>query len=120
MYRNCSCTTFWSTFLDQLFEWACCSCMSAFFNKAVMIMTKIFCFHHYLFFGLFFAGPRRGRPTRGFSIFVRTYVRLYVRPYVRPSVSNSFSLLLLDQYTSDPQYFYRFRTPYKMTIRGAD
>ena len=21
---------------------------------------------------------------------------------------------------SDPQYFYRFRTPYKMTIRGAD
>ena len=24
------------------------------------------------------------------------------------------------QYTSDPQYFYRFWTPYKMTIRRAD
>ena len=24
------------------------------------------------------------------------------------------------QYTLDPQYFYRFWTPYKMTIRGAD
>ena len=24
------------------------------------------------------------------------------------------------QYTSDPQYFYRFWTPYKMTNRGAD
>ena len=28
--------------------------------------------------------------------------------------------VLLGQHTSDPQYFYRFRTPYKMTIRGAD
>ena len=28
--------------------------------------------------------------------------------------------VLLCQHTSDPQYFYRFRTPYKMTIRGAD
>ena len=24
------------------------------------------------------------------------------------------------QYTTDPQYFYRFWTPYKKTIRGAD
>ena len=47
-------------------------------------------------------------------------VRPYVRPSVNPYVSNSFSLLLLSQYTLDPQYFYRFRTPYKMTIRGAD
>ena len=47
-------------------------------------------------------------------------VRPSVRTSVRTSVSNSFSLLLLGQYTSDPQYFYRFRTPYKMTIRGAD
>ena len=56
--------------------------------------------------------------TRLFNF--RPYVRPYVRTYVRTSVSNLFSLLLLGQYTSDPQYFYRFRTPYKMTIRGAD
>ena len=31
---------------------------------------------------------------------------------VRTSVTNSFSCVLLGQYTSDPQYFYRFRTPY--------
>ena len=55
-----------------------------------------------------------------FCPYVRPYVRPYIRTSVRPYVSNSFSLLLLDQYTSDPQYFYRFRTPYKMTIRGAD
>ncbi len=30
------------------------------------------------------------------------------------------SPVLHGQYTSDPQYFYRFRTTYKMTIRGAD
>ena len=40
--------------------------------------------------------------------------------YVRTYVSNSFSCVLLGQYTSDPPYAYRFRTPYKMTIRGAD
>ena len=38
--------------------------------------------------------------------------------YVRPYVSNSFSCVLLGQYTSDPQIFYRFGTPYKMTNRG--
>ena len=51
-----------------------------------------------------------GPATRGFSIFVRPYVRRYV--------SNSFSLLLLGQYTSDLQYFYRFRTPYKWLLGG--
>ena len=48
------------------------------------------------------------------------FVRPSVRPSVNPLVSNLFSCVLLGQYTSDPQYFYRFRTPYKMTIRVAD
>ena len=39
-------------------------------------------------------------------------------PYVRPSVTNLFSCVLLCQYTSDPQYFYRFRTPYKLLVGG--
>ena len=62
------------------------------------------------------AGPKRGRPCPGFPDLVRPYVR----PYVRTSVSIWFNFVLHGQYTSDPQYFYRFRTPYKMTIRGAD
>ena len=40
--------------------------------------------------------------------------------YVHPYVSHSFSCVLLGRYTSDLQYFYRFQTPYKTTIRGAD
>ena len=30
------------------------------------------------------------------------------------------SPVLHGQFTSDPQYFYRFRTPYVLTLRGAD
>ena len=68
-----------------------------------------------------FAGPKRVRPTWGFSDFVRTYVRPYVRTSVRPSVSTlDFSFILHAQFTSDPQYFYRLRTSYVLTIRGAD
>ena len=65
------------------------------------------------------AGPKRGRPCLGFPDLVR--------PSIRPSVSIWFSFTLHGknklphaQYTLDPQYFYRFLTPYKMTIRGAD
>ena len=65
----------------------------------IVLSKKLYCV---------FAGPKRGRPTGGFSIFVRMYV------------SNSFSCILHGQYTSDPQYFYRFRTPYKITNKGAD
>ena len=36
-----------------------------------------------------FAGPKRGRPTPGFSIFIRSYVRPFVRSYVRPFVRSS-------------------------------
>ena len=40
---------------------------------------------------------------------------------VRPYVSTlDFSFILHAQFTSDPQYFYRFRTSYVLTIRGAD
>ena len=55
-----------------------------------------------------------------------TYMRLSRfrscgRAYVRTSVSTlDFSFILHAQFTSDPQYFYRFRSPYIMTIRGAD
>ena len=42
-------------------------------------------------------------------------------PYVRPYVSTlDFSFILHAQFTSDPQYFYRLRTSYVLTIRGAD
>jgi hypothetical protein len=36
------------------------------------------------------------------------------------AVTRSENKLPHAQYTSDPQYFDSFRTPYKMTIRGAD
>ena len=36
------------------------------------------------------------------------------------SVTRGENKLPHAQYTPDPQYFYRFWTPYKMTIRGAD
>ena len=50
---------------------------------------------------------------------------LSVRPYIRTSVRTSVSTLdisfiLHAQYTLDPQYFFRFRTSYVLTIRGAD
>ena len=60
-----------------------------------------------------FAGPKRGRPTWGFPDFVRAYVRTCVSTL-------DFSFILHAQFTSDPQYFYRFRTSYVLTIRGAD
>ena len=34
---------------------------------------------------LIIAGPKRGQPTQGFSIFVRTFVCPFVRSSVRPS-----------------------------------
>ena len=40
-------------------------------------------------------------------------------PSVRTSLSIWLNFFLNGQYTSDPQYIYRFWTPYKMTIRGA-
>ena len=55
----------------------------------------------------FFVGPKRGWPTGGFSIFVR--------PYVCPYVSIWFSCVLFSQYTSNPKYFYIFRTAFKIT-----
>ena len=36
------------------------------------------------------------------------------------SVTRGENKLLHAQYTPDPQYFYIFWTPYKLTIRGAD
>ena len=36
------------------------------------------------------------------------------------SVTRGENKLPNPQYTPDPQYFYIFWTPYKMTIRGAD
>ena len=36
------------------------------------------------------------------------------------AVTRSENKLPHAQYNSDPQYFYRFWTPYKMTISGAD
>ena len=36
------------------------------------------------------------------------------------AVSQGKNKLPYAQYTSDPQYFFRFWTPYKMTISGAD
>ena len=45
---------------------------------------------------------------------------LCVCPLVRLSVSASRSLLLHGHYTSDPKYFYRFWTSYKVTNRGTD
>ena len=45
----------------------------------------------------------------------------FVRPSVRTYVAKlDFSFILQAQFTSDPQYFYRFRTSYVLTIRGAD
>ena len=35
---------------------------------------------------LIFAGPKRGRPCRGFSIPVCLYVCMYVCPYVCPDI----------------------------------
>ena len=32
---------------------------------------------------LIFAGPKRGRPTPGFSIFVCSFVRSFIRSFVR-------------------------------------
>ena len=32
---------------------------------------------------MFIAGPKRGQPTPGFSIFIRTFVRTFVRPSLR-------------------------------------
>ena len=60
---------------------------------------------------LFLPDPRGAGLAQAFQI-------SSVRPSVRPSVSIWFNFVLHDQYTLDPQYFYRFRTPYKM-IRGA-
>ena len=61
-----------------------------------------------------FAGPKTGRPTGGFLMFVCTHAR--------PYVSIWFTCVLLCQYTSNPQYFffYRLQIPYKITIKGAD
>ena len=51
----------------------------------------------------------------------RPSVRPSVRPYLRTYVSTlDFSFIPHAQFTSDPQYFYRFRTSYVLTIRGAD
>ena len=52
--------------------------------------------------------------------YVRKYIHMYLCPYVRMSISHLFSFVLLGQYTSDTKYFYKFQTPYKMTIWGAD
>ena len=67
---------------------------------------------------LFLPDPRGAGLHEAFQI---SSVHTYVRPYFRTSVSTlDFSFIPHAQFTSDPQYFYRFRTPYKMTIRGAD
>ena len=51
----------------------------------------------------------------------RPSVRMYVHLFVRSLVSTlDFSIILHAQFTSDPQYSYRLRTPYVLTNRGAD
>ena len=62
----------------------------------------------------------------------RLYNRLVVRLFVcssrspdeilqaPPHLPVQTSPVLHGQFTSDPQYFYRFRTPYVLTLRGAD
>ena len=61
--------------------------------------------------------PRPGRVMVLICLHVCLFVCLCVCP-----LPMYFLMIdvLLGQHTSDPQYFYRFRTPYKMTIRGAD
>ena len=67
---------------------------------------------------IFLPDPRGDGLHEAFQI---SSVRTSVRTYVRPSVSTlDFSFILHAQFTSDPQYFYRFRTSYVLTIRGAD
>ena len=63
-------------------------------------------------FPTFLRDPRGAGQHEAFKFLsVRTSVRPYVRPSVRPSVFNSFSLLLLCQNTSDPQYFLQIPDP---------
>ena len=71
---------------------------------------------------MIFAGPKRGRPTGGFLIPVQVITPLShfkLHSKVCPYLTNLFSCVLLGQYTSDPQYFYRFRTPYKNDYKGG-
>ena len=67
---------------------------------------------------IFLPDPRGAGLHEGFQI---SSVRASVRPSVRTYVAKlDFSFILHAQFTSDPQYFYRFRTSYVLTIRGAD
>ena len=104
------CAFTWNKFLTNL------SCQSSEWIKTkVCDQDQVCCI---------FAGPKRGRPTWGFPVFARTsvrpYVRTSVRPYVRPYVRTyvstlDFSFILHAKFTSNPQYFYRFRQTWKMS-----
>ena len=73
---------------------------------------------YFMYYMIFLPDPRGAGLHEAFQISsVRPYVRTYVRPYVS---TLDFSFILHPQFTSDPQYFYRFRTSYVLTIRGAD
>ena len=50
------------------------------------------------------AGPERGRPTGGFSIFVRPSVSPSVRQSVRPSVSQSVRHQFVQMCPTQPIY----------------
>ena len=90
------------------------------FSTAFRLITKYIVKIDYM--NTFLPDPRGDGLHEAFQISsARTYVRTYVRPYVRTYVSTlDFSFILHAQFTSDPQYFYRFRTSYVLTIRGAD
>ena len=59
-------------------------------NADIRTNTNFKRLHDLIFFLFFFAGPKGGRPTPGFSIFIRTSVRPYVRTYVRTSLRSNF------------------------------
>ena len=68
------------------------------------------CFFTFLKWNSFWPDPRGAGLHEAFQILS---VRTSVRPYVPTYVSTlDFSFILHAQFTSDPQYFYRFQTGY--------
>ena len=67
-------------------------------------------------FGIFLPWPR----SEGSAITIRHPFGMFFFLLRYQAMTRSENKLPNAQYTLDPQYFYRFWTPYKMTIRGAD
>ena len=105
--------------VNNLFTTCCAKNQEQFKSWYVTEKSKhrFFLISQYIEYPVFLPDPRGASLQEALQFL---FVRPYVCTSVCPSVSMWLTCVLLGQYTSDLNIYYRFRTPFKMTIRGAD